>query len=438
MKLLVIGNSAREDAIGYCLQKSDECEGIFFAPGNAGTAERGQNVDLKPTDIAGLTSFAEEEKIGLTIVGGEEPLPLGIVDEFRSRKMNIFGPTKAAARIETSKKFSKALFNENGVPTAAHRSFSSYTRAVAYLEKVSYPVVVKASGLAAGKGSRICRTPDEAALALHDFMIRKIFGDNGSTVVIEEFLYGRESSVHVIADIYSHQLINTAWQDHKYLNAATDEHPEGTGPMTGGMGTYSPVPWMTDAVMRDIDQTFAVPILEGLRKKRSRFTGCLFPGLITMPNGWRKILEANARLGAPETESLARNFENMLETFDACARNKLDTVKIQMGTRAVVSLVLASGGYPGKYPTGHRIVGIEKAKGNPNVEVFHAGTVMREGKPVTNGGRVLTVSATGKTLAEAQKTAYAAADKIKFLDPTGRDTKYVRPDIGHQGLNYQP
>jgi phosphoribosylamine--glycine ligase len=407
---------------------------LHFAPGNGGTREIGTNVPIDPTKVDDLVKYAEEKNIDLTVVGGEDPLPLGIVNRFRAKNLAIFGPTDKAAQLESSKDFAKTIFMKLDTPTAKHKTFSgAFSEAMKHVEGQPMPVVIKADGLAAGKGSFVCHTYEEAKQALQMLMVDRVFGKSGSTVVIEDFLVGRESSVHALSDGNCHMLIPTAWQDHKYLNEATEDHPEGTGQMTGGMGTYGPVPWMTKDVMADIDQRIVTPIFDEMRKLGMPFTGCLFPGLMMTKDG-PKVLETNVRPGAPETESLMRQMENPLEMFNACAREKLDPARLKMNARFAVCLVLASSGYPEVYTKGHRIVGIENAMEDPDVQVFHAGTLIADGTLYTNGGRVLSVTATGKDLFETLMKAYDGAVKIQFLDKQGKDTKYYRKDIGHQGI----
>ena len=434
MNVLIVGNSAREDAIGHGLQKNEPKTKLFFAPGNGGTGQKGENVPIKPTQVKELAQFAGDKNIHLTIVGGEDPLPLGIVDQFRAKGLHIFGPTAAAAQLESSKAFAKGVCDVRGVSTAEYRVCTSYAAAMEHLGKTGVPIVIKEDGLAAGKGSNVCHTMEQAEKALHQLFVQK----GVATVVMESFLRGRESSVHALCGYTDHILIPVAWQDHKYAGAATAEHPEGTGDMTGGMGTYGPVPWMTARRMQHVDDRIVTPVLEEMRDRRIPFTGCLFPGLMVSSDGER-VLEFNARSGAPETESWMRTFDNPLEAFEACAHGKLNRVTIRMRSDFAVCLILAARGYPGAYEKGHEIVGIEDALGCPDVEIFHAGTEARGGKLYTAGGRVLSVTATDPlSLQNALRKAYEAASCIRFVNTRGEDTKYLRPDIGHQGLSYVP
>ncbi|MGC9599397.1 MAG: phosphoribosylamine--glycine ligase [Minisyncoccia bacterium] len=421
MNVFLIGSGGREHALAWKLAQSPRLGKLFIAPGNGGTARLGENVAIKADDIPALIAFAKKSVVDLVVVGPDDPLALGIVDQFQKEGFLIFGPTKAAAQIEASKAFAKQLMQDEYIPTAAFRIFTDYDEASRYLASQSVPIVVKASGLALGKGAIVCKTMDEARAALKNIMIDRAFGDAGDEVVIEEFLEGQEISIHAFSDGVARAVMPTA-QDHKPVGEGD------TGPNTGGMGTIAPVPWVTDELQNQIAQTILDPTLRAMKKKGCTFSGCLYPGLKITPEG-PKVLEFNARFGDPETQSLMRLLKtDLLEILEACASGKLNGVSIEWNSCYAACIVMASGGYPGVYKKGFPITGIREAEKLEGVIVFHAGTKLADGGLVTSGGRVLGVSALGPTLAEALRKAYVGAEKIKF------EGMYYRKDIGAKAL----
>ncbi len=424
MNVLLIGSGGREHALAWKLAQSPRLGKLFIAPGNGGTASLGslaENIPIKADDIPALIAFAKKSSIDLVVVGPDDPLALGIVDQFQKEKFLVFGPTKAAAQIEASKAFAKQLMQEEYIPTAAFQVFTDYDEASRYLASQSVPIVVKASGLALGKGAMVCNTMEEAKAALKSIMVDRTFGDAGNEVVIEEFLEGQEISVHAFSDGISRAMMPTA-QDHKPVGEGD------TGSNTGGMGTIAPVPWVTDELQNQIAQTILDPTLRAMKKKGCTFSGCLYPGLKITPEG-PKVLEFNARFGDPETQSLMRLLKaDLLDIFYACASGRLKEIFIEWSSGYAVCVVMASGGYPGAYEKGFPVAGIPEAEKIEGVVVFHAGTKLADGALVTSGGRVLGVSATGPTLAEALRRAYAGVGKIKF------EKMYYRKDIGAKAL----
>jgi phosphoribosylamine--glycine ligase len=420
-KILIIGSGGREHAIGWKIKQSPMCGELYFAPGNGGTREIGENVDIKVTDIKALIEFAKKEKIDLTLAIPDDPLALGIVDEFRKEGLRIFGPTKKAAQLESSKAFSKNFMQKYNLPTAKFKIFSDYNEALKYTDTQNLPIVIKASGLAAGKGAIITQTREEAQKALEDILVKKVFAEAGSEVVIEEFLTGPEISIHAFSDGKNYSIFPTS-QDHKRAGEGN------TGLNTGGMGTIAPLSFVTDELLNNIDKTIVAPTLSGMSADGNTFSGVLYPGLMLTKNG-PKILEYNARFGDPETETYMRLLEtDLLEIVNACVDQKLDKIKIKWKPDYACTVMLASGGYPGPYEKGKIITGIAKAEKNKNVIVFHAGTKIENSNLVTNGGRVLGVSAIGVNLKEALETAYEAITKISF------EGMQYRKDIGKSAL----
>jgi phosphoribosylamine--glycine ligase len=421
MDVLLIGSGGREHALAWKLKQSKGLGRLFIAPGNAGTAELGENVGIPATDIPALLSFAQQHTIGLTIVGPDDPLALGIVDAFRAQGQRIFGPTKAAAQIESSKAFAKQMMKEAKIPTAEFESFTEATSALAYVRRKGAPIVVKASGLALGKGVAVCSTQAEAEAAIDDFMVKRIHGDAGAEVVIEEFLVGAEFSVHALFDGLNLRMFPAA-QDHK---RALDGDQ---GKNTGGMGTVAPVRWVTDEIMGDVERRIVRPALDAIGLRAGPFTGLFFPGIIMTVQG-PKVLEFNARFGDPETEVYMRLLKSdLLDVLNAVVDQTLGNVTLNWEPHSAANIVLASGGYPDAYPKGIPITGVKAANLMDNVVVFHAGTKEENGALVTNGGRVLGVSATGSPLKVALERAYAAADVIQF------DGKHLRRDIGAKSI----
>ncbi|HUC88584.1 MAG TPA: phosphoribosylamine--glycine ligase [Candidatus Paceibacterota bacterium] len=424
LKILIIGSGGREHAIGWKVAQSPRAEELFFAPGNGGTASLGKNVDIKATDINALLDFAKKENIDMTLALPDDPLALGIVDIFTANGLKIFGPTKAAAQLESSKAFAKHFMETYNLPTASFKTFTDFDEAIKYLDNQKLPIVIKASGLALGKGVFICANYEEAKEALSDILVKKIFGESGNEVVIEEFLEGIEISTHAFSDGKSYSIFPPS-QDHKRIGEGD------MGLNTGGMGTIAPLPFVTDDIMADVESSIIKLTLSSMNAQRMPFVGVLYPGLMLTKDG-PKILEYNARFGDPETQSYMRLLEtDILDIFEACINGTLSTINIKWKPLFACTIVLASGGYPGNYEKGKIISGIKEAENNSNIFVFHAGTKLDEnGNFVTNGGRVFGVSAIGNTLKEALKSAYEAVSKISF------DGMQYRRDIGQKALKY--
>jgi phosphoribosylamine--glycine ligase len=420
-KILIIGSGGREHAIGWKISQSPRCGELYFAPGNAGTLNLGINVDIKATDIKALIEFVKKEGINLTLAIPDDPLALGIVDEFRKENLRIFGPTKSAAELESSKAFSKNFMKRHNLPTAQFEVFNDYQKAKEYLSGHSFPVVVKVSGLALGKGVFICQDYQEAESAIKNILVDKSFGEAGNEIVIEDFLTGPEISIHAFTDGKSYSIFPPS-QDNKRIGEGN------TGLNTGGMGTIAPLPFVQLELFQEIEKTIVDPTLLGMNSDGNTFSGVIYPGLILTSNG-PKILEYNARFGDPETQTYMRLLEtDLLDIVEACIDGKLSEIEISWKNLFACTIVLASGGYPGNYEKGKIISGIFEAE-NSKVIIFQAGTKYDENKNiVTNGGRVLGVSATGETLKEALQNAYQAIEKISF------DGMYYRKDIGQGAL----
>ncbi|MFA6394115.1 MAG: phosphoribosylamine--glycine ligase [Patescibacteria group bacterium] len=424
-KILIIGGGGREHALAWKLKQSPKVEKIYLAPGNGGTAALGENVSVASTDLSGLVKFAEENKIDLTVVGQDDPLALGVVDAFQEKGLRIWGPAKKAAQIEASKAFAKDLMAKQNIPTAQFSTFTDYDEALKYIREKGAPIVIKASGLALGKGVTVCQTLEQAETALKESMLDKVFGESGSTVVIEECLVGPEFSVHAFCDGKSYKLFPTA-QDHKPV------FDGGKGPNTGGMGTIAPVPWVTEEIMDIIELKVVKPVLEGLKNEGTPFVGLIYPGIMQTKDG-PKVIEYNCRFGDPETQSYIRLLKtDLYDILDASVDGKLDEVEIEWYPGFACCVALASGGYPGPYEKGKEITGIEEAEKQDDIIVFHAGTKLDNGKILTAGGRVLGVTATADTLRGALDKAYAA---IKLINFPGM---HYRTDIGQQSLEEQP
>ncbi len=419
--VLIIGSGGREHALAWKIAQSKQLNQLFVSPGNAGTAAIATTVPISTGDVSELLKFALANSIDLTVVGPDNTLALGVVDAFQAAGLRIFGPTQAAAQIEASKAFSKRLMTDSGIPTAQFATFTDLATAKTYLTGRRFPLVVKASGLALGKGVYICQTAAEAETALDDMMTQKIFGAAGSSVIIEDYLGGREVSIHAFCDGRTAVLFPSA-QDHKTIFDGDQ------GPNTGGMGTYAPVPWAGEALVQSARQTVVEPILAALAEAGAPFTGLLYPGLM-VESGHFNVLEFNARFGDPETQSFMRLLDSdLLEVINACVDGRLADTTVKWSNRTAVTVVLASGGYPGKYAKGLPITGIDQAAALPDIVVFHAGTALKDGRIVTNGGRVLCVSAIGADLQDAQAKAYAAVKLIHF------EGLQYRTDIGAKGL----
>lgn len=419
--VLIIGGGGREHSLAWKLGQSPKVKKIYIAPGNGGTAQIGENVAIAATDIPALVTFALEKKIDLTVVGQDDPLALSIVNAFKKKGLKIWGPTQKAAQIESSKVFAKGLMQQFNIPTARYQSFNNYQSALQYLQSVGAPIVIKASGLALGKGVTVCKTLAEAKNALKAAMVDKVFGEAGNQVVIEEFLAGPEFSIHAFCDGKTFKLLPSS-QDHKPVLEGN------LGPNTGGMGTIAPVPWVSQNEMDGIARNIVQPALKGIKKLANPFVGLLYPGLIETSQG-PKVIEFNARFGDPECQSYMRLLKtDLLEILEACVDGKLSDVKMEWRQGFACCVMLASGGYPGKYEKGFPITGIEKAEKLEDVIIFHAGTKMDGKKLVTNGGRVLGVSATGDTLKKALDKAYSTIKLIRF------EGMQYRKDIGQKSL----
>jgi phosphoribosylamine--glycine ligase len=417
MKVLIIGSGGREHALAWKLRQSPRVRQIFVAPGNAGTRNLGQNVAIKASELDRLLSFARGESIDLTVVGPDDALAAGIVDLFEGAGLRIFGPTREAAQLESSKSFAKEFMVRHGIPTARFRVCASPGEANAALGEFGYPIAVKADGLALGKGVVIAHDRDEAESAIEGMMVRRWFGEAGRRVVIEEFLSGAECSVHALVDGRSYLLWPTA-QDHKQL------YDGNLGPNTGGMGTFSPSHRLDAAQLEEIQKTILDPFIEGIRRDNIPFRGLLFPGLMLTKEGPR-VLEFNCRFGDPETQVLLPRLKSdMADLLEATIAGSLSATTAEWDPRAALCVVMASAGYPGSYQTGKVIVGLEAVDKSPDVIVFHAGTELRENRVLTSGGRVLGVTAVGATLGAAKRRAYDAVEKIEF------DGNYFRRDIG--------
>lgn len=422
MKILVIGSGGREHAIVWKISQSSKITKIFCAPGNPGIAEIAECVNIKADDINALKEFALKNNIDLTVVGPEQPLTMGIVDVFEKAGLKIFGPSKNAAEIEGSKAFSKELMQKYNIPTAAYKTFDNADDAKNYAEKHHPPVVVKADGLAAGKGVFICPTMDEAFLAIDIIMNQKAFGNAGNKVVIEEFLAGEEASFLAFTDGETILPLASA-QDHKAV------YDNDEGPNTGGMGAYSPAPIITPSMQKRVINEVMMPVVQGMKSEGRIFKGILYAGLMLTKNG-PKVLEFNARFGDPETQPILMRLKtDILDVFMAVVENRLKEIKLEWDKRSAVCVVMASEGYPGDYEKGKAITGLDDVKNVKDVFVFHAGTALKDGKlVVTNGGRVFGVTALGTGIKRAIKNAYTAVEKIEW------DGVHYRTDIGAKAI----
>ena len=418
MKVLIVGGGGREHAIAWKVAKSPKVEKLYCAPGNAGIAEVAECVNIGVMEFDKLTAFARENQIDLTIIGPDDPLAAGAVDAFEAAGLRVFGPRKNAAILEASKAFSKDLMKKYGIPTAAYETFTSPEAALAYLETAKMPIVLKADGLALGKGVLICKDLEEAREGVKTLMLDKQFGSAGDEIVIEEFMTGREVSVLSFVDGKTIKIMTSA-QDHKRAKDGDQ------GLNTGGMGTFSPSPFYTAEVDAFCKEHIYQKTVDAMRAEGREFKGIIFFGLMLTADG-PKVLEYNARFGDPETQVVLPRMKNdIVDLFEACIDGTLDQVDLQFEDNAAVCVVLASDGYPEHYEKGFPIHGLEHFKDADGYYVFHAGSKFdAEGQIVTNGGRVLGVTATGKTLKEARANAYTATEFITF------DNKYMRHDIG--------
>ena len=423
MKVLIIGGGGREHAFAWKVAQSARVEQVFVAPGNAGTAgeSKVENVALAAEDIPALLEFARDNVIGLTIVGPEAPLVAGVVDAFEQAGLRCFGPHRAAAELEGSKAFTKDFLARHGIPTAAYGNFTDVDAAVAYIRQQGAPIVVKADGLAAGKGVILAQTEEEAIAAVRDMLAGNAFGSAGHRVVVEEFLTGEEASFIVMVD-GAHVLPLASSQDHK---AAGDGD---TGPNTGGMGAYSPAPVVTPEIHERAMREVILPTVQGLAAEGRPYTGFLYAGLMVGPDGTPKVLEYNVRFGDPETQPiLMRLKSDLVELCEAALDKRLHQVHAEWDPRAALGVVMAAGGYPGEYRKGDTIEGLPTVE-QPDVKVFHAGTAQRDGRVITSGGRVLCVCALGDTVARAQASAYTQVHAIRW------EGAYYRNDIGYRAV----
>ena len=423
MKVLIIGSGGREHALAWRVAQSEQVETIFVAPGNAGTALESnvENVPLAVDDIDALLDFAQNQHIDLTIVGPEAPLVAGIVDRFTAAGLACFGPTAAAAQLEGSKAFAKDFMARNGIPTAAYGNFTDIDEAIAFIQHNGAPIVVKADGLAAGKGVIIAQTVKEAEMAVKDMLAGNAFGEAGHRVVVEEFLTGEEASFIVMAD-GEHILPLATSQDHK----ARDEGD--LGPNTGGMGAYSPAPVITNELHKTAMETVIRPTIQGMARQGMPFTGFLYAGLMVSPEGETRVLEFNVRFGDPETQPIMMRLQSDLaELCLAAVNGKLHQVDAKWDPRPALGVVMAAGGYPESYSKGHVISGLDSAN-QTGARVFHAGTDLLDKQVVTSGGRVLCVCAMADSVLGAANAAYTGCDKIHW------DGAFYRRDIGHRAI----
>ncbi len=421
MKILLVGSGGREHALAWKLKQSPLVTHVYVAPGNGGTALEAENVNIKDNDIPGLVAFAKKKNIDLVVTGPELPLVLGLGDELKQAGIPCFGPGSYAAQLEGSKAFAKEIMDAAGVPTAACEIFTEYEPARAYLENCAIPVVVKADGLAAGKGVVVAQTRVEAQEALDQCMRDNAFGDAGAKVVIEEFLQGEEASFLAFCD-GEHVLCMPSSQDHKAVGEGD------TGPNTGGMGAYSPAPVLPESRYAEAAGKVIMPIVKEMAKRGHPFVGILYAGLM-LKGGEMKVLEYNVRFGDPECQPLLMRLKSDLaEIMLACVEGRLHTLDVQYHRETSICVVMAAGGYPGSYPKGMLIERLSLADAIDGVKVFHAGTTFADGQVVTSGGRVLGVTALGLDLSDAKRKAYEAVEKIHF------DTCYYRRDIGDKGL----
>jgi phosphoribosylamine---glycine ligase len=407
MKILVIGSGGREHALVWKLKQSPTVDRIFCAPGNAGTTLIAENVAIPATDLPQLRAFARQNDVDLTVVGPDDPLAMGIVDFFTADKLRIFGPTKSAARLESSKIFAKELMRAQKVPTAQASTFSDSSEALRYCEQLKFPVVIKADGLALGKGVIIASDIASARSTIEAMMNEASFGDAGRRIVIEEFLHGTECSIHALVDGKNYRLFASA-RDHKRVFDGDQ------GPNTGGMGAFSPANNWDARLQSQFENEIMRPLLRGLAKERIAYRGLLYPGLMITSDGAR-VLEFNCRFGDPETQALLpRMKSDLLPLLEATIDGKIDNYTIEWDKRASVTVVLASAGYPGKYETGKVISGLNEASKLEGVQVFHAGTKIANNEVATAGGRVLAVTALGSDIAAARSCAYEAISVIQF------------------------
>lgn len=424
MNILIIGNGGREHALAWKAAQSPLATKVFVAPGNAGTALEPtlENVAIEVTDIPGLLAFAQRENIGLTIVGPEAPLVRGVVDAFQREGLTIFGPTQAAAQLEGSKSFTKDFLERHQIPSAAYQNFTDIEPALAYLQEKGAPIVIKADGLAAGKGVIVAMTLEEAEAAVKDMLAGNAFGDAGHRIVIEEFLEGEEASFIVMVD-GEHVLPMATSQDHKRVGDGD------TGPNTGGMGAYSPAPVVTDEIHQRVMDQVIWPTVKGMAQEGNRYTGFLYAGLMIDAAGQPKVIEFNCRFGDPETQPIMMRLQSdLVELCLAGSTGRLDQVDSLWDERAALGVVIAAGGYPDAYRKGDVIKGLPQTD-STDAKVFHAGTVLSGEDVTTAGGRVLCATALGESIAQAQQHAYQLTRQISW------EGSFYRHDIGYRAIN---
>ena len=420
MRVLVIGSGGREHALVWKIKQSPKVEKIFCAPGNAGTSEFADNIPIAADDIEGLLQFAMKKEIGLTVVGPEQPLVMGIVDRFEVKGLRIFGPSASAAELEGSKSFSKDIMQKYGLPTEQYKINISAESPTKYIKAKNCTHVVKANGLAAGKGVLLCRSSREALVAVDTIMRQRLFGEAGDQIVVEEFLEGQEISVLAFSDGQTVLLMDSA-QDHKAV------YDGDIGPNTGGMGAYSPAPVFTEIMQQKVRDKIMLPMVRAMQQEGRTYKGILYAGLMLTKTG-PQILEFNARFGDPETQPLMVRMEtDIIPLFEACIDGTLGQCQVNWKNKSSVCVVMTAEGYPGTYQKGEIISGLQNANSTPEVVVFHAGTKEKDGKVLTNGGRVLGVTATGANTESAIQRAYDAVGKVNW-----RGVHY-RKDIGSRG-----
>ena len=427
MKILVIGGGGREHTLVWKIKQSRKVSEVICAPGNGGIMEIVNCFPVPAEDIDGLLSLAESKKIDLTVVGPEVPLVEGIVDRFQEKGLRIFGPTKKAAQIEGSKLFAKNLMKKYNIPTADFQNFKDSEEALSYLKNRKTPIVVKADGLAAGKGAFVCETEEEAVKAVKSIMVDKSFGDAGNSVVIEEFMTGEEVSIFVLTDGKDFLMLPSS-QDHKPV------YNDDKGPNTGGMGAYAPAPIADDDLLYKISKTIIQPVLDALRAEGHPYKGLLYAGLMVTESG-PKVVEFTCRFGDPETQVVVPLIENdIVELFDATIDETISDINLKITPWYSVGVVIASGGYPDKYEKGKEIFGLDDVYLYPKQKIFHAGTIIKNGKMYTNGGRVLCMNALNEDLNWAIEQAYFLVESVNF------EKAYYRTDIGLKGAKrlYQP
>lgn len=418
MKILVIGSGGRENALVWKLKQSPKVTGLFAAPGNPGTKDIATNILLNSQSE--IIEWLKQQPMDLVVVGPDNYLAEGIVDEIERLGIKVFGPTKLASEIEWSKSYAKELMKEEGIPTANFETFTDFDKAFEYIKSQTFPTVIKASGLALGKGVVIAETLGEAVKALREIMTEKVFGEAGDEVVIEEYLTGREISTHAFCDGENVVMFPSS-QDHKRI------FDNDKGPNTGGMGTIAPVPWVTDAHIEEIKNKIVIPLIQSLKKRGRVFKGLLFPGIMITETG-PKVIEFNARFGDPETESYMRILDtDLVEILLSCVNGTLKDVEVVWSKQSAATVICASGGYPGSYEKGKVITGLDNIA-DKDVVVFHSGTKIVDDKLVTNGGRVLAVTAIGDTLSDALSKSYKAIEGISF------EGMQYRKDIGKKSI----